>query len=152
MGKGNRQKKKLRNIASAAKRQEGKIPELATLLLHEGSTDSMSPVFSFNHTCKNRCQLEDCTKEELKSLIGTLRKMGDLAWSQVLVDRGLNFKSAAGMVLRLPQQVPPDAAVTSLRVSDCFRLFGHRVGHVYHVIWFDRNHDVVPESKSQRQR
>lgn len=142
---------KLKNIAKGNKKNN-KIPAKATEL-HKQSTDNETPVFSFKHVCENHCQLSEWQKQELSILIGTFKAMENLCWKDVRKSAGLNMKPVTdSIVYSLPHSVPSDATIQEVKVDDGKRLFGYRAGRVFCIIWFDRNHEVIPYHKAKRKR
>lgn len=119
------------------------------LELYEDSWDRDDyPVFSFRHADNNRYLLSEWQEDELKSLIETFKKMESLKWSEINKHKGLNCKPVDPDVLpaELPEMVSPDVTILQIRVSKKARIFGYRIKNVFHLIWFDRNHDVFSMS------
>jgi hypothetical protein len=46
-----------------------------------------------------------------------------------------------GLYRRLPEGVPRDVTIFSVRASLRFRIFGYRAGGIGHILWFIRDHD-----------
>lgn len=142
---------KLKKIAKS-KEKHNKIPIKATEL-HQQSTDNETPVFSFKHVCDKYCQLSNWQKQELSLLIGTFKTMESLYWKDVRRSAGLNMKPVTdSIVYPLPHTVPADATIQEVKVDDGKRLFGYRAGRVFCIIWFDRNHEVIPYHKPKKKR
>lgn len=113
-----------------------------------GSTDHMPPVLSFKDVCPNHFQLEEWQGTELKQLVDTLKKLGNSTWQDALKIKGLGIKIVDPKTFSkdLPEYISPDVSIYECRVSQRARLFGYRIRNVFHVIWFDRNHEVYPMS------
>jgi len=141
-------------IGKAARKREhkiSKIPSSATELKQE-STDNKNPVFSFRNVCSNHCQLSNWHGRELLLLISTFKTMESLSWREVRNHKGLNLKPIEQFVFRLPDNVPDDVVIQEVKVDEKRRLFGYRAGRVFYLIWFDRNHEVVPVGKSKKKK
>jgi len=130
-------------------KKPGKIP-VEVLELKGESTDNLTPLFSFKHVSDNHCLLCEWGNPELSELIGTLKTMESLTWSQVRQHKGLNLTGVDHPAYPPPPSVPGDASITEVRVDEKRRLFGYRGGRVFHLIWFDRNHQVCPAGKVRR--
>src|SRR4051812_6981279 len=74
----------------------------------EGSTDHLSPVFSFVDTCPNHFQLADWQGQELKSLIDTMRDLGKLKWGEVRNQKGFKPVSPKTFSRPWPEYVSPE--------------------------------------------
>ena len=144
----NRKKELIGKAACKKEQKANKIPSIATEL-KQASTDSQYPVFSFKNVCSNHCQLSDWQGRELLKLITTFKTMESLPWGEVRNHKGLNLKPIEQCAFRLPDSVPEDVVIQEVKVDKKRRLFGYRAGRVFYLIWFDRNHDVVPMGKSK---
>lgn len=110
------------------------------------STDHMSPVFSFSDTCPNHFRLDDWTKKEIKQLIDQLRLYSGMKWSDLRKIKGFGPVDPSTFSKKLPKTISPEVKIYECRINGKMRLFGHRVKNTYHIIWFDRNHEVYPMS------
>lgn len=110
------------------------------------STDHLPPVFSFVDTCPNHFQLHEWQGEELKHLINTLRDLSKRTWAEVRQIKGFLKVDPSTFSKSLPEYLSPDITIYECRVSKRSRIFGHRVRNAFHIIWFDRNHEVYPMS------
>lgn len=110
----------------------------------EGSTDHLSPVFSFSDCCPNHFQLSDWQSDELKALMSTLRDLSGKQWSEVRKIKGFKSVDSVTFSRDLPAYISPDVTIWECRVSGKARLFGHRYKNVFKIVWFDRNHQVYP--------
>lgn len=114
----------------------------------EGSTDNLQPVFSFRDLCNNHFQLHEWQEDEIKKLVQTFRDCGNWTWSEAKKVRGFNLKPVDPRTFSksLPEFISPDLTILEFRVSKRARVFGYRARNVFHIIWFDRNHEVYPMS------
>ncbi len=78
--------------------------------------------------------LSQMTWEQLRSQGGRPGNKVGLAYT-VYDDHFLNVSR--------PAQVSPDLKIAGVRASSKMRIFGVSIEQVFHVIWFDRNHEVV---------
>jgi len=126
----------------------GKIinPQAFDVPDEQRSTDHMNPVFSFMDTCHNHFQLDELTRQELKQLIDQLRMFSKMTWGEVRKVKGFQPVNPSTFSKSLPTHLSPDIKIFECRVTGKIRLFGHRIRNAYHIIWFDRNHEVYPMS------
>jgi len=121
-----------------------KISPDAFKVVDSGSTDNQNPVFSFQFTCANHFQLSDWQHDELKGLISKLRELSGKRWVEIKSLKGFKPVDPATFSKQLPQNVPQDATIFECRTSGKARLFGYRINNIFHIVWFDRNHQVYP--------
>ncbi|KGE20684.1 MAG6450 family protein [Paenibacillus wynnii] len=112
----------------------------------EGSTDHLSPVFSFIDCCPNHFQLSDWQFDELKALMATLRDLSGKQWSELRKIKGFKSVDSSTFSCDLPAYISPEVTIWECRVSGRARIFGHRSRNVFKIVWFDRNHEVYPMS------
>jgi hypothetical protein len=146
-------KNKKRRIPDPPASSSGKkISPAATQQAGEaGSTDEHSPSFRFTHVDENRWQLSDWTSDEINDLINAFKKIEKHTWAQLKSQGsrqpgqtvGCGFKLITGHP-ELPSNTPEDAKLSEMRVCQRKRIFGFRIGSLYYIIWFDRNHEVCP--------
>jgi len=111
-----------------------------------GSSDHMNPVFSFSDTCHNHFPLESWQGSELKHLIDKLRDMSKRPWAEIRRNKGFIIVDQRTFSTKLPDHLSEDLTIYEFRVSQRARVFGHRIHNSFHIIWFDRNHEVYPMS------
>lgn len=131
--------------------KKGKINTSATEI-KSVNTGNEYPVFSFRHVCDNHCFLSEWQKDELLELLETFKKMESLTWNELVTNRhgGLDYRKETGLSKPLPAKVSPDVDVCRVKVCEVKRLWGYRVGNVFRVLWFDREHEIVPWHKVKR--
>ncbi|SFI89652.1 MAG6450 family protein [Thermoflavimicrobium dichotomicum] len=113
------------------------IPEV------KGGTDGEYPVFSFTSCDENRHCLWDLEHKELKELMSFFKKMGSMSWIDVKQYRSFRWETYdQSEIKNLPKDIPPDAKIIHLKPSPKFVIFGYRIGQVFYIVWFDRNHKV----------
>lgn len=115
--------------------------------LKDCDSEKMAPTFSFYHLDTR----EECpsawNKEEIRSLYSTLKTASSTPWSNVRSISGLRYKAVdtARCKRVLPLNLSEDISLSEFRISRKARVFGVRVKHIFYIIWFDRNHQVLPE-------
>lgn len=125
-----------------------KVPQKA-LILTNGSTDDINPVFSFKYTDPNKWQLSEWTSLEIDDLFKFFKLMESLSWKQVKMHSGLRYKNIDGYPNINNSEVSEDVSICELRICKVKRIHGFRSGNVFCVIWFDRDHSVCPEGKNR---
>lgn len=96
------------------------------------------------------CNISDWHGSELKLLIDCFKKIEALKWKDILRDNGLNWERNANIAIQLPNALPEDLKLYSMRVDGKKRIYGYRVQQYFYIIWFDRNHIVCPENKPKK--
>lgn len=78
----------------------------------------------------------------------TFRLMEQLEWNQILTHTGLQMKKANTKTLSkpLPCDISPDVTLYEIRVTQRARIFGYIFNNVFHLVWFDRRHEVYSMS------
>jgi hypothetical protein len=93
-------------------------------------------------------------RDEVKAAMNCLRKLTTLAWRDVLAQggRGGN-KTGLGHTIygdhqlkhvSRPAALSQEVKISALRASQKSRIFGAYRNQVYYLLWFDRNHEIVP--------
>ena len=97
--------------------------------------------------------LSESEKNEVRDVVDCLRRLTEQRWIDVLKSGGKSGKTGLGYTeykdadlkgATRPAHVSPDLAISGIRASGPFRVFGVYLEHVYYVIWFDRSHKIVP--------
>lgn len=138
---------------SSAASSSRRIPESA--LTHptgSENADEQHPSFRFEYTDENRWLLSDWQSSEIDDLIHGLKKIERYTWAQI---KSQGSKQRGGSVgcgyklitnhPKLPESISEDVKLSEMRVDERKRIFGFRVGSIYYIVWFDRNHSVCPE-------
>jgi hypothetical protein len=132
------------------KGKKSKIPIQAITLKEIPEIDSRV-TFSFKNTCDNHCLLSEWTQRELNDLMKTFKTIESLSWNEIRVHPGLQCKHVdqAECSKPIPSGVPLDVRFLEMRVNDRSRLFAYRTFNICNVVWFDRNHEVLPYHKQR---
>lgn len=109
-----------------------------------GSTDGDSPVFSFKDCDERRFCLEDLEKRELRALMKFFKKIEGLTWGEIPRVKGLRYEIRPANKLKydLPSHLSEDLTLIHLAIDGQARIWGHRQGRVFYIIWFDKDHKV----------
>ena len=116
-------------------------PQEATKLNEESkSYDDYICLIKFEY-CDKKYPLEKLNSRELKMLLKFFQKIEKDTWSFIKhEDKSLNYEIISD--IKVPDNIPSDANIVSLRVTDVFRIIGFRVSNKFNIIWFDKNHEV----------
>jgi len=139
-------KKKIKNIDTTRKI----LPE-AFIVPDEPRIEY--PVFSFIHVSTQHCLLSEWKSNELIELLTALKHMESITWNQLPNHKGLDFTKIDTNRLSkpLPSNVSPEVSVYEISVCPKKRIFGYRIyGNIFRILWFDREHEVVPFRKVRR--
>jgi hypothetical protein len=142
--------------------KRGKIQPSKTL-----ATDSLNnkpeklintPVaLSFKHIADGGSEhcISNCVKDQLLEIGDCLRQLTTLSWNQILQQGGkggpnktglayTTYQDSALRTVKRPPQLAADMKIGAVRASQAFRIFGSYKDHVFYVLWFDRQHKIVP--------
>ena len=82
------------------------------------------------------------------------RQLTTMSWMEVLQSGGrrgnkaglgyTTYKDSALRGASRPQSIGPDIVISAVRAGGKQRIFGFHLDHVFYVLWFDRNHKIVP--------
>ena len=111
-------------------------------------SDTLHPVFSFKLADNRRWTLSEWSNTELSDLVDCLKLMESLEWQQIRAHRRLSWTKITDPP---PCSVlQPDESMHEVAVAGPKRLFGIRRGPVFCIVWFDRNHGVLPPGKNRK--
>jgi hypothetical protein len=109
--------------------------------------------FEYIQAGKNFC-LSNSEKSEVKDVMDCLRQLTSLSWYNVLNTGGKHgnkdglghtpYKDHELRCTKRPAALSPDIQISAVRASKKYRVFGCYFEHVYYLLWFDRNHEIVP--------
>lgn len=109
------------------------------------------PSFRFGSRDENKYCLHEGTKQETELLFKAFAKYERYTWNQVRSSGGqgqdsggIGFKPVSSSALPgLPSEVPSDVRIHEMRVNKKMRILGYRVGAVFYLVWYDREHDLL---------
>jgi hypothetical protein len=84
-----------------------------------------------------------------------LRKLTTMTWHQVL-DTGGKGGNKHGLGhtpyndhtlkgAKRPSGISEDLKISAVRASQKYRVYGFYLNHIFYILWFDRNHEIVPD-------
>lgn len=98
--------------------------------------------------------LSHCTKDEVRAVVDALRMFTTLRWIDVIQTGGKDPRKKTGLHYEVhkdhslraqrPPGLSPEMRIASFRASQRFRVYGYHLGGVFHVLWFDRAHEICP--------
>lgn len=98
--------------------------------------------------------LSVCTQDEVRGYVDCLRQLTMMTWQQVLQTSrkgpgktGLAYTRYPDDALKRvgrPAWLSRDIDICAVRASERTRLYGYYLNHVFYVLWFDREHCIVP--------
>ena len=105
--------------------------------LKKENTEDEKCILSFSQ-CDDKYPLWDLNKRELKAFIAFAKRIESLSWREIKTSDGLNYESLPQ--LTKPQNLDKDITLYSMRITQKFRIIGHRQKQFFYIIWFDKNH------------
>lgn len=99
--------------------------------------------------------LSHCNKDDIRHYKDCVRKMTTMEWNDVLKSGGKGGANKQGLAFTTyedhalkgasrPSAVDPKLSISAVRASERTRLFGFRRGQTFFILWYDRNHEIVP--------
>ena len=97
--------------------------------------------------------LSGCEAQEIKSALNAIRRITSMTWVMLMQSGGKQNKTGLHATkyedgdlkhVTRPQAISKDLPMIGVRASGKFRIFGVRQDMRYHILWFDRNHDLCP--------
>lgn len=130
--------------------------QLPTSSLNAAPKQINTPVrVSFEHIAPggSHC-ISLCERDELKEIADCLRQLTILTWSQILQQGGRRgqkvglawtpYNDAILRTVTRPQRLDRAVGIGAIRASQAIRVFGGYNNQIFYVLWFDRNHEIVP--------
>lgn len=87
-------------------------------------------------------QLHKLNANELKDFTNYVKQIENMTWSDIKTHGGLRFKALSNIEYKIPNNVPNDITICSMRLSQKFRVLGFRENAYFFVIWFDNKHET----------
>jgi hypothetical protein len=97
--------------------------------------------------------LSHCGKDDIRETADCLRQLTTLTWQQVLQSGGkpgnkqglgyTPYKDSALRHVQRPARLDPEIQIAGIRASQKMRVFGAYLDHVFYLLWFDPNHEIV---------
>lgn len=134
----------------AKKGKNTRVPSDALVLSKRGSTDNEKLVFSFKYVDPNKWLLSDWQGKELIELIECFKKMENMTWKEIKDHKGLKYSAIHNPPKINHFEISEDITICEVRVCQVKRIHGFRLGKVFHVVWFDKDHSVCVEGKNRK--
>ncbi len=114
--------------------------EINSLNFSENDDDKFC-VLKFTY-CDKKYPLNALSSQDLKKFILFAKKIEKKKWRQIKYeDQGFNYETPSKFNVNIPDDIPRDVTVISLRVNQKFRIIGFRAENILYIIWFDKNHN-----------
>jgi len=104
-----------------------------------------------------KCDVEGCTwswsavpSDELAQILTRLKELESRTWKEILLDKtngsieASHENIAAEAKARIADRYGDVDTLWKLRVDGPGRIWGARIGHVFHIMWWDSRHTVYP--------
>ncbi len=124
-------------------RYEPKTPYI-TNVENPDSANSASPSWCFRY-CDSKYWTFN-SDEFMNDILPKLRILETQTWNEILVKANKQNHSIDTETLnklarnRLDTMNIEAEAIVSLRLQSTHRLYGYRIGSVFHILWYDKNH------------
>lgn len=105
-------------------------------LKKEGS-DDLGCILQFSK-CDSKNPLWELNKKELKAFIKFAKKVELMKWKDIKQDPGVRFEVLKNY--KISADVPNDALITSMRLSNKSRIVGYKEQQFYYIVWFLNDH------------
>lgn len=110
--------------------------------------NKLCPAFSFKYM-ENKYCLSKWESKRIKRLIEVLGKLEGFTWQEITTQNIYHFKvvDKQGLTVSIPNFITPDMNIYYLKpfgTDTKFRVFGIRIGHNFHFLWFDDKHQIYP--------
>lgn len=103
------------------------------------NNDDKTAVLKFS-MCDDKYPLHDLSKDDLKEFISFAKLFEKLQWRVIKTHGGLKYEQISE--LRKPDAIEKDITLSSMRVSQKFRIIGYRQEEFFYIVWFDKNHEA----------
>ena len=107
--------------------------------LQKDNDDNKECILKFS-SCDDKYPLYLLKKEELKAFVTFAKKVESMTWSNIKIHSGLKYEQLSN--LEKPDNLGKDITLSSMRVTQKFRIIGYRQSNYFYIVWFDRNHNA----------
>ena len=93
-----------------------------------------------------------CDRDEVRVFTDCLRMLSQMTWAQTWAQGGKPGNKAGlayttyddnSLNVARPAHVSPELKIGGIRAGGKHRIFGVMIEQAFHILWFDRNHEVV---------
>jgi len=98
--------------------------------------------------------LSHCAKDDVRQVADCLRQLTTIPWEDVRQSggRGSNkvglgytpYKDSDLKHVHRPPEFSRDISIAGVRATQKMRIFGGYQDHVFYLLWFDPDHEIVP--------
>ena len=107
--------------------------------LNKNNNDDKCGILKFS-SCHDKYPIYELKKDELKAFLNFAKLFESLLWREIKVYPSFKFENIPQ--LNKPDSIDRDIILSSLRVTDKFRLIGYRQEEYFCIVWFDKNHET----------
>ena len=111
----------------------------------EKSPDQLPPSFSLQYLSSEFC-VSCCEQQEKAHFADTLRKLSQFTWAELKQKNrhklGFEKISRSSIKVGIPQHVQEDVTFIAFRFDGMKPMVGYRSGHIFYILWLDRNFSV----------
>jgi hypothetical protein len=95
--------------------------------------------------------LSGCERDEVRAFMDSLRVLTTMTWVQVRSQggkpgnkTGLAYTTYEDHLVRAERpNISPELRIAGIRAGGKMRIYGVAIENVFHILWFDRNHEIV---------
>jgi hypothetical protein len=128
------------------------LPEKSDVKIQKLIHTPVSVLFRYVQAGDDYC-LSHCEQDDVKATAECLRKLTTMTWQEVLSSGGrsggkvglghTDYEDSVLRGVKRPDQLSEDITLSGIRATQKMRIFGAYHKHVYYVLWFDPNHEIV---------
>ena len=107
--------------------------------LNKNNNDDKYGILKFS-SCHDKYPIYELKKDELKAFLNFAKLFESLLWREIKIYPSFKFENIPQ--LKKPDSIDRDIILSSLRVTDKFRLIGYRHEECFYIVWFDKNHET----------
>lgn len=101
--------------------------------------DNKTCVLKFS-MCDDKYPMYELNSNEIKEFIKFAKKVENTAWKDIKNDHGLRYEILKNY--NKPKNISTDVTISSMRLSQKFRIIGYRQNEYFYIVWFDNNHET----------
>lgn len=120
------------------RRNFGKKEDTFNYILNRENNDDKTGILKFSN-CDDKYPLYELQKDELKAFIAFAKQFEEMPWRMIKIYKGFKFENIPE--INKPDSIEKDITLSSIRISQSFRLIGYRNEEYFYIVWFDRNHE-----------
>lgn len=106
----------------------------------EKSSENDKCIIRMSMCDENKFQLHNLKARDLKDFSSFIKKVENMVWQEIRTYNGLKYEVLNNIGYKVPDNIPNDISLCSMRVNQKFRVIGYREGVYFFIIWFDSGH------------